>query len=192
MNSIKGAISQGLIITLSVLTLLTIVVMVLAGSYVSAYNYGNRAERNLEAAWTNNQNVLGQYTLKIQELTQVPEMYKNDLKEVVAAAVTGRYGASGSKAVMQWLKEANIPFDSKLYVKLAQVIESGRNDFTREQTRLIDEKRAYETQLGYLWSGFWLKVAGYPKVDLSKYKPVVAGDTAQAFEKGVQAPIKLR
>lgn len=192
MNSIKGAISQGLIITLSVLTLLTIVVMVLAGSYVSAYNYGNRAEKNLEAAWTNNQNVLGQYTLKIQELTQVPEMYKNDLKEVVAAAVTGRYGASGSKAVMQWLKEANIPFDSKLYVKLAQVIESGRNDFTREQTRLIDEKRAYETQLGYLWSGFWLKVAGYPKVDLSKYKPVVAGDTAQAFEKGVQAPIKLR
>ncbi len=48
-------------------------------------------------------------------------------------------------------------------------------------------------------SNFWypdeaarLRIAGYPKIDLNKYKPVVAGDTAQAFEKGVQAPIKLR
>jgi hypothetical protein len=37
-----------------------------------------------------------------------------------------------------------------------------------------------------------MKLAGYPKVDLSIYKPVVAGDTAKAFETGVQAPTKLR
>jgi hypothetical protein len=192
MKSIKGAISTGMIVGLSLLAVVGIVVFTCASSYISAYNYGNRAERNIEAAWTNNQNVLGQYTLKVQELVQVPEMYKNDLKEVVTSALSARYGANGSKAVMNWLKESNIPFDSKLYVKMAQVIESGRNEFTREQTRLIDEKRAYETQLGYFWTGFWLRMAGYPKIDLAKFKPVVAGDTAATFEKGVQAPIKLR
>lgn len=192
MKNIRGAISTGLIVALSCLALVAIVVVTCVGSYISAFNYGNRAEVNIEAAWTNNQNVLGQYTLKIQELVQVPEMYKNDLKEVVTSALSARYGANGSKAVMNWLKESNIPFDSKIYVKMAQVIESGRNEFAREQTRLIDEKRAYQTQLGYFWSGFWLRAAGYPKIDLNKYKPVVASDTAQAFEKGVQAPIKLR
>lgn len=33
---------------------------------------------------------------------------------------------------------------------------------------------------------------GISRVDLNKYKPVVAGDTAKAFETGVQAPVKLR
>lgn len=188
----KGAISTGLLIGLGMLGLGIMVVGILGLSYINAANYGNRAERELEAVWANNQNVLGQYTLKVQEAAQVPEMYKNDLKEVVVAAVEGRYGGSGSRAVMQWLKEANIPFDSKLYTKMQQIIEAGRNQFTTEQTRLIDVRRAYETNLGYVWTGFWLRIAGYPKIDLAKYRPVVAGDTAQAFEKGVQGPIRLR
>jgi hypothetical protein len=71
-------------------------------------------------------------------------------------------------------------------------MEAGRNEFQVNQTRLVDQKRIYETALGYVWKGFWLKLAGYPNIDLDKYKPVVAGDTAKAFETGIQAPIKLR
>ena len=57
MKSMRGAISTGLIVGLSGLALIAIVVLVCAGSYVSAYNYGNRAEQNIEAAWTNNQKI---------------------------------------------------------------------------------------------------------------------------------------
>lgn len=185
-------ISTGLIVALSGVALVVITALILVGSYISAANYGVTAEKELEAIWANNQNVLGQYTLKVQEAAQVPAMYRDDLKAVVTAAVQGRYGEGGSKAVMQWLKEANIPFDSKLYVKMQQIIEAGRNQFQTEQTRLIDARRTYETNLGFVWRGFWLRLAGYPKTDLSKYKPVVAGDTAQAFERGVQAPLQLR
>lgn len=188
----KGVIGTGFVIGFSLLAAIALVVLISIGSYISAANYGNTAEKEIDAVWSNNQNVLGQYTLKVQEAAQVPEMYKNDLKEVVTAAVQGRYGEGGSRAVMQWLKEANVPFDSSMYTKMQQIIEAGRNQFTTEQTRLIDVKRSYETNLGYVWRGFWLKLAGYPKIDLAKYKPVVAGDTAKAFETGVQAPIKLR
>lgn len=188
----KGEIGIGLVIGLSVVVIIGLVAFLGIGSYISAANYGNTAEKELEAVWSNNQNVLGQYTLKVQEAAQVPAMYKDDLKEVVTAAVQGRYGADGSKAVMQWLKEANVPFDSSMYTKMQQIIEAGRNQFTTEQTRMIDVKRSYETNLGYVWRGFWLKLAGYPKIDLAKFKPVVAGDTAKAFETGVQAPIKMR
>jgi hypothetical protein len=161
-------------------------------AYVSAANYGNRSEVEIKAVWENNQNVLGQYTLKIQEAAQVPEMYKNDFKEIISAAMQGRYGANGSQATFQWIKENNLSFDATSYNKMQTLIEAGRNEFQNNQTRLIDVKRAYETNLGYVWKGFWLSMAGYPKIDLAKYRPVVAGDTRQAFESGVQAPVKLR
>ena len=184
--------SKSTVITLSFLTFLAAAILVVVGAYVSAYNYGNRTEKLLEAVYVNNQNVLAGYSLKVQEAAQIPAMYKDDLKEVVTSALSGRYGANGSQAIVQWIQEAQIPFDSSLYVKLQQIIVSGRNEFKNEQTRMIDVKRGYETSLGSLWAGFWLDVAGYPKIDLTKYQPVLAEDTAEIFERGKMAPIKLR
>lgn len=192
MNKQVGAISAAFMTVLVVLGLVVTLAGIGLVSYISAANYGNKAEKQLDAVWVDNQNVLAQYTLKVQEAAQIPEMYKNDLKEVVTAALQGRYGPDGSKGVFQWLKEANIPFDNKVYTQMMQIIESGRNEFKREQTKMIDVKRSYETELGYVWRGFWLRMAGYPKIDLAKYKPVLAADTAQAFEKGQQAPLQLR
>lgn len=163
-----------------------------ATAYVTNANYGNKMEVEIKKTWENNQNVLGNYTLKIQEMASVPEMYKNDLKEVMASVMSARMGADGSKAMMQWFKEANIPFDSKLYSKLQQTIEAGRNEFQTNQTRLIDTKGVYETALGNVWQGFWLHTAGYPKIKLEDYKPVVAEGTREAFKTGVQAPILKR
>jgi hypothetical protein len=162
------------------------------GSYISYANYGNRTEQNIKAAWTDNTNVLGQYTLKVQEAAQVPTMYKDDLKEVVTAALSARYGADGSKAVFQFIKENNVALDPQLYRKIQTIVEAGRNEFQMKQTYLIDQKRSYETALGNVWSGFWLGLAGYPKADLSKYNIVLASDTAEVFERGTQAPIKMR
>ena len=166
--------------------------VIMAASYVSASNYGNMAENQLTAQWEDNKNILGQYTTKVKEAVQIPEMYKNDLTEVMTKAMAAKYGEEGSKAVFQWMTDANIPFDSTTYVKVQQIIEAGRNEFQNAQTRLIDTKRVYKDNLGFVWRGFWLKMAGYPKIDLEKFKPVVAEDTEAAFQTGVQAPIKLR
>lgn len=184
--------SAAVIGLLAVLGLFIVIGIGFVGMYFSAANYGVKAEANLAAVWENNQNILGQYTIKIQELASVPDMYKNDLKEVLAAEFTGRYGKDGSKATMQWIHERSNTFDSSMYTKIQQVIEAGRNEFQAAQTRLVDEKRAYVTELGTVPRSWFLSMAGYPKVDLNKYKPVVAGDTAKAFETGVSAPVKLR
>lgn len=183
---------SALIAVLSIFGLLLVIVGAIFVMWVNASNYGNRSEVALEAAYTNNQNLLGQYTIKVQEIASVPEMYKDDLKDVMTSVMTARQGPDGSKAVMQWFKEQNIPFDSSMYTKIQQVIEAGRNEFQNAQTSLIDKKAVYETALGSIPQGWFLSFAGYPKVDLSKYKPVVAGDTRQVFESGVQAPIKFR
>lgn len=169
-----------------------------AFSYISAANYGNEAETHLVAKYEDNKNVLGQYTLKIGEMAQVPEIARDDLKEVLQATFEGRYGSegvqrgAGDQRMFQWLQEQNPNLNAELYNRLQQTMEAGRNEFKVSQTEFLDAKRAYETNLGYVWKGFWMKLAGYPKIDLDKFKIVVASDTQQKFETGVDEGVQLR
>lgn len=163
-------------------------------NYVGAYNYGNTQENRIIAEHKNLENVLGQYSLKVAEAAQVPEMYRDDMKDVVGMALEGRYGPDGSKAVFQWLKEDNSParLDSTLYVKIQQIIEAGRNEYQNQQTRFIDIKRGYVTSLGYFWKGFWLKQAGYPKIDLKKYETTTSDFASEALSTGIDKGMTLR
>ena len=160
-------------------------------SYVEYRNMGATAEVGIKTQYENMQNVLSGYSLKVAEAAQVPAMYKNGLIEVAKAAIQGRYGANGSQATMQWLKEQNPNLDPTLYLKIEQIIEGGRDNFQTEQTKFIDTKRSYETQLALFWSGFWLKTAGYPKIDLAQYKTITSEHANDAFKTGVDTGIKL-
>lgn len=180
---------SALIVSLSIVGVIVGLLIWVVMIFISANNYAVRAENTLKATWEDNQNVLGNYTLKVQEAAAVPAMYTEDLKQVMTSVMTARMGADGSKAVMQWFKEANIPFDSSLYGKIQVIVEAGRNEFQGKQTKLIDQKREYQNSLGTFPRGVILGFMGFPKIDLEKYKPVVAGDTRKAFETGVQAPV---
>jgi hypothetical protein len=172
---------------------LLVIVLVLAGSYISNYNYGNAAEKTIVAEYTNMENILGQYSLKVKEAVQVPEMKTDDLSRVMREAMTGRYGPDGSKAAFQWIQE-NYPgqVSDALYTQIQQIMEAGRNKFENAQTKFIDTKRAYETNLGYFWKGMWLRIAGYPTINLDDYKIITSSHAQQAFQSGVDQPIQLR
>lgn len=170
-----------------------VLVLVLVGSYISNYNYGNAAEKTIKAEYTNMENILGQYSLKVKEVAQIPGAMRDDLKEVLTAGMTGRYGENGSQAAFQWIQE-NYPgqVDASVYKQVQQVMEAGRNEFQNSQTKFIDTKRTYETNLGYFWKGFWLRVAGYPTINLDKYKIISSGHAKKAFETGVDEAIQIR
>lgn len=175
--------------------ILGMIVSVIGGlflMYVSAFNYGNRAEQSIEAAYTNNQNILAQYGQKIQEAAQIPTMQRDDVAAVLTGAIGARYGKSGSQASMQWIKEQNPTLSPKVYEKLQQLIEAGRDEFKNAQTELIDKKRSYQTELGSFVQGMFLKAAGYPKKDLASFKIITTDAAEQAFKTGKEAPMKLR
>lgn len=161
-------------------------------SYISAYNTANRLEQQIQATYEDNQNVLAQYSNRIAEAAQVPAMQRDDLKEVVTAALDARYGEEGSKAMFQWIQEQNPTIDSTVYVELQRIIVAGRQDFQTAQTRLIDQKRVYETALGSFWQGTWMGVAGYPRVDLDEFRIVTNARTEEAFGTGQEEAIQLR
>jgi hypothetical protein len=168
------------------------IVVIGAGSYVSAYNTGNRLENVIKATFTDNKNVLAQYSNRIAEAAQIPAMQRDDLTAVVTAALDARYGDEGSQAMFQFIQEQNPNIDSAVYVELQRIISGGREDFRIAQTRLIDQKRVYETALGSFWGGTWMSVAGYPKVDLDEYVIVTNARTEDAFDSGQEEAIKLR
>lgn len=190
MNKMKGGT---VLVVLVILGLLVSLAGIAAVSYISAYNYGNQMENQLKAAQTDNRNILAQYGQKVMEVAQVPTMYADDVQRVTKEAIEGRYGENGSQAMFQWLQEQNPQLDSSLYKQIQQVIEAGRTNFENGQRRQIDIRRQYETELGSFWSGMWLRIAGYPKVNLADYDIVSTGRADRAFEtKQEDAPIQLR
>jgi hypothetical protein len=94
--------------------------------------------------------------------------------------------------MFQFIQEQNPTIDSAVYVELQRIISGGREDFRIAQTRLIDQKRVYETALGSFWGGTWMRVAGYPKIDLDDFVIVTNARTEDAFNSGQEEAIELR
>jgi hypothetical protein len=149
------------------------------------YNYAVSTENQIEAIWENNQNILSQYSLKVKEIAKVPDMYKDDLKEVMTSALSARYGENGSQATFQWLKEHNVTIDSAMYTKIQQAVEAGRNKFENAQTKLVDVKQGYKNNLDYAVTGTVLKFMGFPKSDLAKFEVIKSNHAVEAFKTGI-------
>lgn len=192
-KSQRGAISAALLSVIGIIVFLVGLAIVGISTYVSYANAGNRIEQALKARKEQNKNIYATYGQKVLEIAQVPEMMRDDLVKVTAAAIEGRYGPDGSKATWQMIKEQNPQLDPSLYRKIQQVIESGRDEFKNGQQKQIDLVRNYETQLGNVWSGFWFRLAGYPKLDLKEFAIISTARADDVYRKGREdGPIKLR
>ncbi len=174
------------------LVVLLLLIVLAAASYISASNYGVRTENALRAKVENNENIYAQGTQKVLEIAQVPAMFRDDLAKIVTAAIQGRYGNNGSQATFQWIQEQNPTIDPGMYVKIQQTVEAFRNEFQNNQTQMLQMRATYENALGYFWQGMWLRIAGYPKIDLSKYVIVTTDTARQTFETHRDQGIQLR
>lgn len=179
MRKQNGNVLIGVIIAIAIVLCLAVPAIF---GYVSAYNLGNRTENQLTAMLENNENIYANGTQKVIEIAQVPSMYAEQVSKVTREAIQGRYGQDGSKAVFQFLQEQNPQLDPAIFAKIQVVIEEFRNKFELAQRDMIDVKRMYNTQLGSLWTGFWLGVAGYPKVDMKKFEIVTTERARQTFD----------
>lgn len=179
MRKQNGNVLIGVIIAIAIVLCLAVPAIF---GYVSAYNLGNRTENQLTAMLENNENIYANGTQKVIEIAQVPSMYAEQVSKVTREAIQGRYGQDGSKAVFQFLQEQNPQLDPAMFAKIQVVIEEFRNKFELAQRDMIDVKRMYNTQLGSLWTGFWLGVAGYPKVDMKKLEIVTTERARHTFD----------
>ena len=177
---------------LVILSIIITFAMILGTNYISAYNYGNRAENVIVAEYTNMENILSQYSLEVSEAAQIPAMQTEDLQKIFEGTLAARYGDNGSQASFQWLKEQNPNLDQTSYLKIENIISAGRLKFSNAQTKFIDTKRQYTTNIGYLWKGFWMRTAGYPKINLAEYVIISTEKTKEIFKTKLDDGLKLR
>lgn len=169
-----------------------VVALGFGGCMVGTRNDLVRQENGIKAQYKQNQNSFAEMTNKVQEVAQVPEMYAADLQKVAKAAIEGRYGKDGSKAVFQFIQEHNPNVDSALYMKLANVIESSRAQFAQEQRTLLDKKRVYENNLETFPENMVAGLFGFPRIDLDQFDIVTSQQTEDAFRTKKAGPLKLR
>jgi hypothetical protein len=184
--------STGTKVSLGLLAVFALFAIVGVSSFVGINNDLITQENGLKAQYKQNQNNYDNYIKKLQEVAQVPAMYADDLKKVYQAAIAGRYGANGSQATFQFIKEHNPNFDSSLYAKIQQIIEAGRNSFEADQKTLLDKKRVYEISLQQFPDNFVARLLGFPKIDLTQYDIITSDETERAFSTKKSAPINLR
>ena len=191
MNKQKGSSTT---VALIVIVALFVAVAGLAGmGWWNASVYASKIEPQLTAEYENNQNILAQGQQMVQEAAGVTGMLTEDQSKIIKDAVSGRYGPDGAKATWLMLKEQNPQLDSGLYKKVQQLIESYRVEFKNAQTKMIDIKRQYESYLEHPWTGLWARMAGLPRVDLNKFKPIITDRVEQVYANGKEAgPLKLR
>lgn len=185
-----------LAIVLCVLGIIVFLGAIVIGIFVSANNTGVRHDAGLKATHGNNQNILSNYYQKVGEVAQVPGMQAEAQKEIIEAALSGRYGADGSRAVFQSIQEHNPNVSEQMYVKIQTVIEAGRDEFKNNQTLLSDKVRAYEVALNSLPGGMVMRIMGFPRVPLEKYKLITTAAVDTVYEAGKEsgpltiAPVK--
>lgn len=151
-----------------------------------------RAENGIKAQYDENQNNYANYFNKLKEMAQVPTIAEKHLEELYKTAISGRYGQDGSKAMFQFIQEQNPNIDPKLYERMQEVIESGRNSFEADQKTLIDKKNVYQNILDQMPGGMVAHMFGFPKIDLTKFGIVTNDETQQAFATKKAGPIQIQ
>lgn len=167
--------------------------------YIGYRNTANAFEIDIAAQYTNMQNVYDNGWKKVVEVAQIPAMQADNYKKVYADVMTGRYGAGGSKAFVQFIKEQNPNLDASLYDKIGQTIEVFHDGFQASQTDLIARKQAYgrfvtasTDSIFYNWIGHYPHIrCGIPIGAADDYQIITSGKTQNDFQKHQAAPLDL-
>lgn len=116
-------------------------------------SYDNQHARNVADIEAQEQKIESSYDKMFKTIAQQAEVtnhYFDKFKDIYKGIMGGRYGDGGSKAMWQWLKEANPEITPEMHMKLMNTIEVSREGFHREQTRLAsmsaEDKKLFVTK----------------------------------------------
>lgn len=198
MNKINKQRGSAAVAILGFLSLVLVGCLIFGGMVISKRNSFVRVENNITTSYDESKNVHSNYVLRIQEMAQVPKMATKQLAELVKASNEGRYGADGSKAVFQFLKEQNPNIPDSLFTNIQKEMVGGRLDFQSKITRVIDNKKVAYNMLDDTIGGFILKdILGMPRRNIGydggkdDYPVIMSESSVETFKTGVDKGVNI-
>lgn len=162
------------------------VIAALAIFFVTQYfHYANRGavvENLLVTKRDDNKNVMATFSNKIVEIAQAAKMTYKAQADLIKAANEARYSKEGSKATVQMFQEQNPTADPALARKLQDVIDIERTRYENAQREMLDIRNTFKTELAMPYSGFWLRLAGYPHINFADFDVIVNNYTENAYQ----------
>lgn len=154
--------------------------------YASASNREVSVRQKIEAQQKNLEVVFDNTWKVIQQTAEVADQYKEAFAKIYPELMQGRYGNARGGALLSFITESNPTFDTKMYEKVANAIESQRNTFTAAQSALIDYKREHDTLLKTIPSSWF--VGSRPEVEI---RLVTSARTDAAFSTGKDDDVQV-
>lgn len=106
-------------------------------------NDANGFEVDIPAQYKLMQNIYDNGYKEVLEKAQVEQNYYDQFKDLWHGMLLGRYGANGSQAAFQFIKEANPNMSPELAKQVMESIETFHANFSAAQTTMIAKKQAY-------------------------------------------------
>lgn len=148
------------------------------GLLLGSFNKGVRFENNLKAFQAKGKNTLSTLANSLQSQGVVSEKYTSAVESAIKAASTGRYGASGVKAVALSIKEANIPVNDTLFVQWAAKADALWASYQADQNTVLDEVRRYRNWLQDPTTVITRTIGGFPRIKLEEFEEIVVTEEA--------------
>lgn len=175
-------------IGLAVFGLFLAFIVMFAGMWISYHNEEVSLRNAIIAKQVDNTNEFDNMWKKIAQVAQVSEKQKEAFKEIFTSYVSGRGANSSDGQMMTWVKE-NVPTpDLSIYNEVLNIIVASRNSFTTRQKELLDMKRAHDNLIDQLPSGFFLRIMGRDKINVTI---VTSSKTDKVFETGKDDDINV-
>lgn len=175
-------------IVLAALASFFAIIIAIAGflfaAYVSIHDKSAGYETRIQGSYDQARIRLGNHENVVMEMFQIDTASRDHARKIVRETMEGRYGPNGSQAVFQMLTEAQIPIDESNRAKIMNAIEAGRNQYMTSQENMISIVTNYRGELNTVWFGTIARIAGFPKIDLNKYKGISTARGDSVFEAG--------
>ncbi|MEC0230376.1 hypothetical protein [Paenibacillus alba] len=124
---------------------------------------------------------------RFKEMAQVTDMQADDIKKVYTDLIAGRYNDTG--ALFKIVQEQNPQMNKDLYAKLQNEISAGRTEFDRNQKKIADLVREYNTHIRK--HVLMNSIFHFETMDANKFI-ITSERTSDAYQTGKDDEVKLR
>lgn len=169
------------------LTLLVVALLVISVVFTFIYHKDEATtyESTIVTQYKEAQSYMSSFTLKMKDAIGLKNLDTKQLESLVTNLMKAKMGESGSKAVMQWFQDANLPYNNDIANKMLVMVDSGRTEYQLLQTNLNRTCNSYTNKQRLTWSGFWYGLAGKPADDkyfqMEMCELVLDADTNEAY-----------